>query len=408
MKGVHFECNSYVCRELSEKLYSMYSEIDLNIPTLSDSGTNIDVVDRATAEALEERGFEYMVIKQNQRRHTIQFGKSTAVEQIIGYIVGSGVVKRLAVVENISANLISVHNLTKQGIVVQYDDTGVKLLYENVVILKGSVGEDGLYHLNLIEMLLTCVGTGAAISDASANDNVYRSYATRMNERHAAKYIKMAMTLHKNLKHIPYSTMARNIESGAWEGINRNITPSLLRMLGRRKNCITCAVNRWNQLPYLEGEGKVYKIGESFSLDYVGKMSTSSRGCNGVVVISDEGSDRMKVYGTKSKTGVLDACEQWMLYMLSHGHRPKWLFVDAGAVESGAEFINAMSKWGVTVVAKPDHISAYHVERAIQLLQNDVSAVIECTLTFGAKDWLPAAVFAAELRATCSNKKTRE
>ena len=127
-----------------------------------------------------------------------------------------------------------------------------------------------------------------------------------------------------------------------------------------------------------------------------------------MAVISDVGSDRMKVYGTKAKTSVVDACEQWMLYMLAHGHRPKWLFVDAGAVESGAEFIAAMARWGVTVVAKPDHISAYHIERAIQLLKNDVSAVIECTATFGAKDWLPAAVFAAEIRATCSNAKTRE
>ena len=385
----------------------MYSEIDLNTPTLSDSGTNIDVVDRATAEALEERGFEYMVIKQNQRRHKIQFGKSSAVEQIIGYIVGSGIVKRLAVVENIGANLISVHNLTKQGIVVQYDEKGVKLLYEDVVILMGSVGEDGLYHMNLIEMLLTCVGTGAAISDASANEEVHRSYTTRMNARHAAKYIKMAMTLHKNLKHIPYTTMARNIECGAWEGINKNITPSLLRMLGRRKNCITCAVNRWNQVPYMEGEGKDYMIGEAFSLDYVGKMSTKSKGCDGVVVISDVDTERMKVYGTKTKTSVLDACDQWMLYMLAHGHRPKWLFVDAGAVENGAVFIAAMARLGVTVVAKPDHISAYQIERAIQLLKNDVAAVIECTATFGAKDWLPAATFAAELRATCANSKTK-
>jgi hypothetical protein len=404
-RGVSFDGSSYAAN--SRSMYKLSIEGDSDVPTLSDSGSNIDVITVDTARALEDQGFEYHAVKPGGRQHTVQFGKEGAMEPVIGYILARGLVQKLAVVANMGANLISVYNLTKRGVVVKYDVNGVELLYNNKVIMRGDVGEEGLYHLNLLQLLLTHVHLPDTELTTPIHADVYVAYSARMNTRHTAKAVAMAMELHKNLKHLPYSTMADNVECGAWGGLHKCITPSLLRMLAHKRNCITCAVSRWNQLPMGDIDHAVYAVGEAFSIDYLGKFAVKSMGFDGMFGVCDMASDRAKCYGTRSKGNEIDAVRQWVLYMLSHGHRPRWCYTDAGSVEGGQEFVSALNEMGITVISQPDHISQYHIERVVQMIENDMSAIIECTPSFGAKEWLPAATFSCELRATCANTKTR-
>ena len=79
---------------------------------------------------------------------------------------------------------------------------------------------------------------------------------------------------------------------------------------------------------------------------------------------------------------------------------------DAGTVETSENYREELEKKGITVHPNPDKIPQYHVERTIQTMQNDITTIIDSTPTFKRKHWLPAATFAAELRAACANSKT--
>ena len=142
-----------------------------------------------------------------------------------------------------AANLISVYEMTKQGVQVVYDDTSVKIIHNNKTLVTGIVGDDNLYHLDLVQLLLTKIPD----SQRRRHEAVHKAYVAKATTRETIDIIRKAMDLHRNLKHLPYATMADQVELGAWAGIDPNITPALLRMLAKKKNCLVCATHRWNQ-----------------------------------------------------------------------------------------------------------------------------------------------------------------
>ena len=84
------------------------------------------------------------------------------------------------------------------------------------------------------------------------------------------------------------------------------------------------------------------------------------------------------------------------------------MFTDARTVETSQAYRDTLASKGIVVVQpNPDHIPQFHVERTIQTLQNDITTIIGATPSFTRKHWLPAATFAAELRASCANTKTK-
>ncbi len=132
-----------------------------------------------------------------------------------------------------------------------------------------------------------------------------------------------------------------------------------------------------------------------------------SRGFSGAFIITDLATDRYKVYATNDKTECARAVKKYALYLLGHGWRLRHVYTDAGTVETSEEYREELAKKGITVHLNPDKIPQYHVERTIQTMQNDITTIIDSTPTFKRKHWLPAATFAAELRATCANSICR-
>ena len=84
-------------------------------PTLSDSGANINAMSYNTSQHLNRCGLQYYPVKEGDPKEYIMFGKEGAMEPILGYMYGEGLIGKVAVVANIAANLISVSGLTQRG-----------------------------------------------------------------------------------------------------------------------------------------------------------------------------------------------------------------------------------------------------------------------------------------------------
>ena len=118
-----------------------------------------------------------------------------------------------------------------------------------------------MHTLDLIELLSrdahgTLSGAAAGWSNVCSESQEYvLSFAVSRKERFAVAAVRLAVELHVAMKHPPYETMARLVEQGVWRGIDASITPALLRFLARKRDCVMCAVMRWNQLSYKGGNG---------------------------------------------------------------------------------------------------------------------------------------------------------
>ncbi len=255
---------------------------------------------------LVSQGFQYYKRRNMDKKQFIKFGKEGAKGEILGYILTQGIVNRLAVADDVAANLISVYEMTKQGVQVVYDAKSVRIVHNNTTLLTGVVGDDNLYHMDLVQLLLTKIPG----NQPRRHEAVRKAYVAKATTKETVHIIRKAMDLHRNLKHLPYSTMADQIELRAWTGIDPNITPALLRMLAKRKNCIICATNRWNQQPGGTDTTDNYQPGEAASIDYIGKYTLLSRGFSGAFVITDLATDRYKVYATNDKTECAQAVKK--------------------------------------------------------------------------------------------------
>ena len=392
-------------------------------PTFVDSGSNVNVCSEDTARYLEDLGFVYKVRKPGDARDSIVFGKSDARSEIIGYVKGEGLIDRLAVVKDIEANLISVSTFTSLGMKVEFGDADVKVLDGDTLRFKGYKDpESQLYEVDIVDLLLT---PGDDLEDGETTDESgseeeseterragptrgrgkekrkwSAAYTARTKPRFKAQAIKRAMELHRHMKHIPLAIMANNIECGAWTGLDPMITPQLLRELAAQNRCLVCAAARWNQKIHKGSGTRVYLPGEAFALDHQGLISPLSFGCNGFIVIRDLGTGFFEVYGVRDKRAVTEAVRQWVTFMLSFGHKPKFGRHDSGAVETGQEFREALAALGIDTIASPPEIPEKNIERTVQTIQNDIAAMMISTPSFGARDWLFAAKHSAKMRST--------
>ena len=414
-------------------------------PTLSDSGTNIHVISYKTAQELHRCGFRYHSVKEGEPRQSVMFGKKSAKEPIIGHMYGEGLIGKVAVVKTVAANLISVSDLTQRGFEVQYSKHKVEVIKQgsDKVLFVGPYDPSTkLFHLDIVHLMLTPEpgkggggeGTGASSSSSARNkekegppgdDSGEENEAfaggaqerPKVKVRFKARAIRKAIYLHRNCRHVPFSTMADNVECGAWTGLDPEITPALLRELAARRACVVCAVNRWNQ-DHREGTGaNEYEVGEAFAFDYLGKFSPPSRnGETGEFLFTDLGSGLTRRYGEKGdKTKVEDAVKMWCTFMLSHGHVAKWGRHDSGSVETGAAFKTALAKMKignidnpVSTIATPPGIPEKNIERVVQTHKQDIAAILSSSPTLEASDWDIASEHACTLRSTTVSAASRK
>ena len=216
------------------------------------------------------------------------------------------------------------------------------------------------------------------------------------------------MHIHRQYKHIPYTTLANNRRSGALV-CDDDVTAEVFDDLARRKECIQCAVTRWNQ-PRRGGDGvtRRYPVGQTFALDYQGPINPPSMGMTGFVLIEDLGSGYYEVYGVRSKKQVTNCVRRWMSTMMSYGHRPIQARHDSGSVEIGEAFERAVKTMGVRPIQAPEHIAEKRVERLAQTVLNDIQTGIMVTPTYSAKDWLAAASGMADIRSMLTTEASEQ
>lgn len=401
----------------------MVDEMGRNITTISDSGTNIDVMSSATAQYLHRCGLVYHKCSDTEPKRYVVFGVATAREPILGYIFGQGLMGKVAVVKGVAANLISVTAFTKRGMIVTYSETLVEIrkASNNELVFVGPFdSKTGLYHLDLIHLMMAPgtddQGEGQTrrlIQGDSFVAGIQEECQEELEEaqdedgnkprttfKQAA--ILRAMQFHANMEHVPFSTIADNIEAGTWSGLHPDLTPAIMRELAKRRDCVICGISRWNQ-DHPTGSGtRVYPVGHTVALDYQGKVSPVSRnGETGEFVLTDVGSGFTKRYGERNKkTTIVEALKEWCSLLLSYGHVVKEARHDSGAVELGAQFIIAARTLGITPIPTAPGVPEMRIERRIQTHKNDIAGILARTRLLETKDWDIASSHACLIRST--------
>ena len=228
---------------------------------------------------------EYFPPNDNSTQY-VTFGKRSARSKIVGYMWGKGLLGKVAVVEDVAANLISVRSFCQRGMKVEYDKEQVIVRSEETgeVLFTGRFdGNIQLYTMDIADLMMS-QGTkeGHKESEMSrakwcAATNEERDFRLRRKKRFKERAVRKAMDLHRNMRHIPFSTMADNIEMGTWASLDSEITPALLRELAEKRSCIVCATNRWNEVSGIGSGTRVYKVGEAFAFDYQGPIRPTAR-----------------------------------------------------------------------------------------------------------------------------------
>ena len=410
------------------------------IKTISDSGTNLDLMSYETAQHLHKCGLVYHKCPDNELKQYVVFGVESAREPIIGYMHGQGLVGKVAVVKNVAANLISVTAFTQRGMIVTYTDKEVQIKRaknDELVFVGPYDAQTRLYHLDLIHLMLATgqsqredtqsqyqerqqrISSTGGISftasehdetraNASGNMEVEEGSSDEEEEQPLATFSKAALLrglqFHQNMEHIPYSTIASNIETGTWTGLHKDLTPALMRYMARRRDCVICGISRWNEdHPTGSGDRK-YPVGHTVALDYQGKISPISRnGETGEFVLTDLGSGFTRRYGERGdKTTVEAALTDWCSFFLSHRHVVRDARHDSGSVEVGAKFIAAARKLGVNTIPTPPGVPEKRIERRIQTHKNDIAGILARTRLLEARDWDIASTHACLIRSTMS------
>jgi hypothetical protein len=126
-------------------------------PTLSDSGSNIDIITKETAALLELKyGFVYYPVPSGIASQYVMFGRKDARAKIIGFMYGCGLLGQVAVVEDVGVNLISVKNLCQKRLTVSYTDSEVLVLsVEGTLVHRGSFDEGmQLWKFDIVSLML--------------------------------------------------------------------------------------------------------------------------------------------------------------------------------------------------------------------------------------------------------------
>ena len=384
-----------------------------------DGGSNTNIINKATADAIQET--QQGVTRDNTHGTLTGIGDTTI--RTIGHITmkDNRLVDKYVIIEE-GDNIIATTTFTKQGLVVIQTEDHITVVNNNGKTQhEGKKNpQSGLYE---IKMWAIVNATKSACTQddrkAQINNNQskseQRAYVTRAIHNQAD--IKKAKQLHKNVGHIPFSTMAEIIEQGIWHGVDERITPTLLRYLAARRSCVICAISRWNHNTRRLRSNEEYDIGEAVSIDYMGKynstkggQNTDSRGYTGLVLMVDLAVGFHMAFGVKSKKAIKECIDTYILYLATYGWTVKKIRCDVGG-ETAGKAIEAILQelHQVTIISRPDKTPEYTIERPWQTVKLDVAALIASKIALTKADWLAAALFSANvLRNIIPNTKSKQ
>lgn len=379
--------------------------------SIFDSGTNISLISLKTHHELTKMGINGQALAERTDAVDlgfVQFGKSGAQSKILLIIKAGGLLETYAVVEDVDVNLTSVGWFTQaRDMVVSFNKHTVDCIYKDRLIIQGLYDDSiGMYTFDLIELITT---TDPRIPDS---DQPNQALTAKRYHRFKQDAIAKCIAIHQHIGCIPFSTMADNVEEGAWI-VDADITPALLRELARRKSCIICAVTRWHQQTF-EGSGiplalSETDVGKFIVLDYIGKITPPSHNCNGLELIGCPVSKYRLAYGLKHKDDALmSAIKQWLIHCLQHGHIPQFILHDGGSVELSAQAEECYARWGLRSIPTPPKISAGIIERMVMTTKEDIEANLLIHPLWTAKNWLDAAIKSTQNRNFCITSSTKQ
>jgi transposase InsO family protein len=235
------------------------------------------------------------------------------VTRLSGGIRSTGWLMNVLYVPNLTINLVSVGCVTESGLNVVFQDTSVKIMKNNNIVMTGSRIGKTLYRLD--------ISTDVAITGCfTANSNL-----TDLDR------------WHERLAHVNMNVVKKMATSTNVIGITLNEKNTKGRTV-----CHGCNLGKMHKLPFNQSAFKSRRIGELIHSDVVGPMQTASpKGARYYIVFKDDYSRYKVVYFLKNKS---EAAETFILFnkklFCETGKKVDTLRSDNGGEFSGKEFVD--------------------------------------------------------------------
>ena len=377
-----------------------------------DSGANINVIPLHVAENMQ------LTIYQEQKPYSIIFGQGATV-LVKEYVMGNGLVNKVAVAEGMNATLFNITQFTDQDMLVIFDKTTVRVEYDNKLIISGKLlTGSGLYVFDLRELL-------SAPAVQKSNKRVYQQMSEGVSITHQSNAICMIASktryklediqtvrrMHLSMDHMSFGAMASNIRNGIWKNVPPEITAALVDAVGAKDDqCIGCAVAKWNRKAGAVGTGvSGILIGNDLSFDWIACKPISYYGSIGMFLFECLASGYVIVLGGTDKSdSLMQAIQLVRMFFRQHGWTVKTARCDAGSVEMSKKFGEHCATLGIVPrPTAPEEQRANGVERLSQTIKKGIHAALISQSNLSNRHWLSAAQYAAVMRNVSTNTRSR-
>ena len=318
---------------------------------ISDGGSTAHIISMVTANQLLLEGLIEKINPVQPGIMSVLFGKDGAGEAVIGEITTTGILRRILVVHNIAASLISEIALTQLGVILLKDNNILIGFLGDKIILRGYRNPDApegsiqqLWNVDLLALLKEDVLDTQMHYNLSVNNQKKPMYISLLSfsnrtfhsfsasPHYSQQQVRIARSLIRNLNNTSPYTIANTIENNAWADIPREITADLLRRIGdRRDNILHLLTTSHKDKP--GGSGiRSNIVGETAHMDIQGKFK-QDKGTHAefVLIIVDEATLWARAYALTTKTSSKDAFLLYKLELNSYGKNCNKIRVDAAS-----------------------------------------------------------------------------
>ena len=129
-----------------------------------DSGADINVITRDVTEKLD------MKIFREPHPYHIKFGQGEKV-LVSEYILGNGLVDKVAIADGINANLFNIRQFTARNMHVIFTIDKVKVLYRGKIVISGQLSHGTSLYVFDMKELLAAPAVSTHLDDEKSFDN---------------------------------------------------------------------------------------------------------------------------------------------------------------------------------------------------------------------------------------------
>jgi hypothetical protein len=367
-----------------------------------DTGANIAITNRKTLKsfAIEEKKYD--------KPFWIRFGNNTTY-LVTTYANFGDVLGDIAIVEDAPRSLLSVYWLTDRGYSVEFikNTAIIRNKEEQIIFLSKADKNTKLWHIKFKDLIN--IDSSQKQLNETRNMNLQNKLkriklVNRINslekvrQRQSTKRTRISKviinkvhSLHKNLYHAASpEAMVQALKAGAWDGIDEDITPEIIRAVYKRVDCIPCKLAKSNKLPTLQGSGiQRVNVGETISVDVIGPVSPMDiNGYTSFFLLRDQASKYVHSVLVKRKTELKQVLEDMISFYKRYGYEVKNIRTDSGSVEISKD----IEEWARTkninmLPAGVENQNQNPVERDVQIVIKGIAAMLVDQLLVTANYW---------------------